>query len=150
MGSEYAPPQTYRFSAEEIVSFAKKWDPMPFHIDESAAKASPLGSLFASSTHVISAAIKLSHNTLEDGFAAVAGLGWDDVRFLKPVFAEDELRIVTRVHEKRESRSKSDRGVVTLHFTLLNQNNEATLDFKLSTLVLKKHAPNEGEFAEND
>ena len=112
---------------------------MPFHTDEAAAKASPLGALFASSTHVISAAIKLSHNSLDDEFAAVAGLGWDEVRFLKPVLAGDELRIVTKIQDKRASNSKPDRGVVTLHFTLLNQNNDAALEFKLSTLVLKKN-----------
>ena len=138
VGSRSTPNQSYCFTAEEIISFAKKWDPMPFHIDEAAAKASPLGSLFASSTHVIAAAIKLSHNSLDVEFAAVAGLGWDNVRFLSPVLAGDELRIITDVIDKRESNSKPDRGVVTLGFSLINQRDQTALTFTLSTLVLKK------------
>ena len=75
---------------------------------------------------------------MEEEFAAVAGLGWDDVRFLSPVLAGDELRIITDVVDKRESNSKPDRGVVTLGFTLVNQRDQTALTFKLSTLVLKK------------
>ena len=111
---------------------------MPFHTDESRAKASPLGALFASSTHTVAAAIKLSHYALDDEFAAVAGLGWDDVRFLKPVFAGDELRVTSEILNKRESNSKPDRGVVTFFFKLINQRDEDVLEFKLSSLVLKK------------
>lgn len=138
MGKRSVSSEKYTFSAEEIKSFAGSWDPMPFHIDEDLAKSSPIGALFASGIHVIAASIKLSHSLKRDDIAAVAGLGWNDVRFMKPVFSGDVLHLTSEVIEKRESKSKSDRGIVTSKFTLINQRDEPVAEYKIATLVLKK------------
>ncbi len=129
---------SYTFTAEEIKSFAGKWDPMPFHIDEDIAKASPIGALFASSIHIIAAAIKLSHAFNNDELAAIAGLGWNDVRFIKPVFADDSIHVKSEVVELRESKSKPDQGIMTTKTTIYNQHDEQIGEYKIATLVYKK------------
>ena len=129
---------THPVNAEEIKRFAGEWDPMPFHIDEEVAKLTPMGNLFASGAHNIAISIKLSHTMMERPVAAIAGLGWQDVRFPLPVFAGDVLRLRTEVVEKRESQSKPDRGIVTTLITLLNQDDAVVTEYKILTLVMLK------------
>lgn len=129
---------THPVTAEEIKRFAGEWDPMPFHIDEEVAKLTPMGKLFASGAHNIAISIKLSHTMMERPVAAIAGLGWQDVRFPLPVFAGDVLRLRTEVVDKRESQSKPDRGIVTTLITLLNQDDAVVTEYKILTLVMLK------------
>ncbi len=139
LGMSSDSSESYTFSAEEIKTFAGKWDPMPFHLDEESAKASPIGTLFASSIHIIAAGVKLSHGfSSASEVAAIGSPGWSDVRFLKPVFAGDVVRVRSEMVEKRESKSKPDRGIVTYKIIVINQNDEAVAEYKIATLVLKK------------
>jgi acyl dehydratase len=128
---------THTFTSDEIKSFASTWDPMPFHLDEDVANQSPIGALFASSIHTIAAGIKLTHTCMNEEVAAIAALGWSDVRFPKPVFAGDSVRIRSTVIDKRESQSKPDRGIITTQNTIINQHDETVAEYKIFTLVLK-------------
>ena len=130
---------SYTFTAEEIKQFAGKWDPMPFHVDEELAAQTPLGKLFACSTHVLSAGVKLTHEMMDEPAAAVAGLGWNDVSFPLPVCAGDTIRLVTEVIEARESRSKPDRGIINTQNTLINQYGEVVARYKIATMMLKRN-----------
>ncbi|MCB1614769.1 MAG: MaoC family dehydratase N-terminal domain-containing protein [Pseudomonadales bacterium] len=138
LGMRVESTETYTFTAEEIKAYASKWDPMPFHIDEALAAQTPLGKLFACSTHVISAGVKLAHTIMDKEVAAVAGLGWNDVRFPRPVLVGDTLKVVTEVVDRRESRSKPDRGIVTTQCSLINQEGDLMAEYKIATLVLKR------------
>lgn len=138
LGMKVESTDTYTFTAEEIKSYAAKWDPMPFHIDEALAAQTPLGKLFACSTHVISAGVKLAHTIMEKEVAAVAGLGWDEVRFPLPVLAGDTLKVVTEVVDRRESRSRPDRGIVVTQCSLYNQQAQLVAHYRIATLVLKR------------
>ncbi len=140
IGSTKESTESHTFTAEEIKTFAGMWDPMPFHIDEEAAKQSPIGGLFASSIHTIAAGIKLTHTFMDDEVAAVAALGWQDVHFPKPVFAGDTVRIRSEVVALRESKSKPDRGIITAQNTVINQNDEVVAEYKILTMILKKPA----------
>ena len=133
-------PNGHTVSAEEIITFAKQWDPMPFHIDEEIARQSPIGKLFASSAHTISIGIKLSHDMMEKDIAVIAGLRWNDLRFPLPVCAGDTLRLQSEIIEKRESRSKPDRGMITSLNTLINQNDEVVAEYKIVTMMFRKPA----------
>jgi acyl dehydratase len=133
-------PQAHTVTAEEIKKFATQWDPMPFHIDEEMAKLSPIGKLFASSVHTVAIGVKLSHDMMEKDIAVIAGLGWNDLKFPKPVCAGDSLRLKSEIIEKRESRSKPDRGIITSHNTLINQNDEVVAEYKIVTLMFRKPA----------
>ncbi|MBW2289047.1 MAG: MaoC family dehydratase N-terminal domain-containing protein [Deltaproteobacteria bacterium] len=137
LGVSNESEESYTFSAQEIKAFAHKWDPMPFHTDEELAAGTPIGALFASSIHTVAVGVKLSHSFMDDEVAAVAGLGWDDVRFFKPVFAGDVVRIKSEVTERRESKSKPDRGIITTRISVINQDSETVAEYKITTLVLK-------------
>ena len=131
-------PKTHTVTAEEIKNFASQWDPMPFHIDEDIAKLSPIGKLFASSVHTVAIGVRLSHDMMEKDIAVIAGLGWQDVTFPKPTCAGDTLRLKSEIVEKRESKSKSDRGMITSLNTLTNQNDEVVAQYKIITMMFKK------------
>lgn len=133
--------QTHLFTADDIKSFASLWDPMPFHVDEEAARASPMGRLFASSIHTIAAGIRLTHTFLDNDVAAIAALSWQDVQFPKPVFAGDRVRIRSEVIDRRESRSKPDRGIITTWNRILNQHGDVVAEYKILTMVLKRPSP---------
>jgi len=131
---------SYRVSKEEIIRFASDYDPQPFHLDEAAAEASVFGGLTACGSHTVALQIKLIH--LRGGGraqgAVLAGLGWDEVRFAKPVRPDDVLTLESEVIESRPSESKSDRGIVRVRQTVLNQNEEAVLTSIHTILVAKR------------
>jgi len=129
--------ETYTFSADDIKSFAQDWDPMPFHLDESIAEASPIGALFASSIHIIAAAIKLSHSAMEEEVAVLAGLGWTDVNFPKPVLAGDTISVSSELIDKKASQSKPDRGVITTLNRIFNQHGEQVAEYKIKTMLMR-------------
>lgn len=130
-------PRAHTVTAEEIKRFASEWDPMPFHIDEEMAKLSPIGKLFASSIHTIAIGIRLSHDMMEKDIAVIAGLGWNDLKFPKPVCAGDSLRLKSQIIEKRESRSKPDRGIIVSLNELYNQQDELVAEYKIVTLMFR-------------
>ncbi len=130
--------ETFTFTKDGIMGFASEWDPMPLHLDEELAKQSPIGDLFASSIHTIAAAIKLTYTVLEEEVAVLAGLGWTDVNFPIPIKVGDSIRIRSELIEKRESKSKPDRGIITTHTKILNQRGEMAAEYKIKTMVMRK------------
>jgi acyl dehydratase len=129
---------SYRVDAEEIIEFATKWDPQPWHIDREAAKASFFGGLTACSAHIFSI-FCITSPQWQNGKVqqAIASLGFDNMRMLKPVYAGDNLRCVTTVDSARLSRSKPDRGIVVYACELLNQHDEPVFSIKCSTLMAR-------------
>ena len=127
----------FEVEKEEIVEFAKKWDPQHFHIDEVAAKDSIYGGLTASGCHVISIAMSLVEKS--DAKPKVIGaIGWDELRFPNPVRPGDRLTLALECIEARPSKSKPDRGIVRNQFTLTNQHGETVLLLKDIILVEKR------------
>jgi acyl dehydratase len=131
---------SYKVSKEEIIRFASEYDPQPFHLDEAAANASVFGGLIACGAHTVALHIKLIH--LRDGGrsegAVLAGLGWDEVRFAKPVRPDDVLTSEGEVIESRPSESKPDRGIVRIRQTVLNQHEETVFTATHTILVAKR------------
>ena len=99
----------YLVTKSEIIQFAKQYDPVPENIDEEAAARSIFGGLTACSPHTFSIYILLT-TQLQPRLHFLAGLGWDELRLPNAVRPDDELDLDLRVLEKRESKSKSDRG----------------------------------------
>lgn len=133
-----APHQlgTYALEAEEIKSFAKRWDPMPFHIDEDLAAASPFGGLTASGTHLLAIRIALIH---EQGINphVIASLGYEEVKFLNPARPGDKLTLFVECIWKRESASRPGQGLTRWQHTLENQDGETVLSM-LDTILIRK------------
>ena len=129
---------TYAVTAEEIMAFANKWDPQPWHVDEEAARASFFGGLTACSAHIFSI-FCITSPQWQNGKVqqAIASLGFDQMRMLKPVYAGDTLRCVTRVDSVRLSSSKPDRGIVVYASELLNQKDEVVFSIQCSTLMAR-------------
>jgi len=140
IGAEHAAA-SHTLTAKQIIDFAKMWDPQPWHIDEDIARASHFGGLTACSAHIFSVFCITSQHW-QSGVVqqAIAGLGFDEMRMHKPVYAGDTLRCVSIVGAARVSQSKPDRGIVTYHTQLLNQNNEVVFSIKASTLMARDPA----------
>jgi acyl dehydratase len=132
---------SYTLTAQEIIEFARKWDPQPWHIDETAAKASHFGGLTACSAHIF-AIFCITSQRWESGVVqqAIAGLGFDEMRMHKPVYAGDTLCCISIIDTARVSQSKPDRGIVTYHTHLVNQANERVFSIKASTLMARDPA----------
>jgi len=135
----HAPRTSAEFtvSKEDIIAFAKQWDPQPFHTDEEAAKQWPFG-LTGSSTHSYAILTKLQTEMTGEKPAIVAGLGIDEWRTPNPLRPNDTLRAISFVESKRESNSKPTMGILISVSQLVNQNNEVILSYKSTGLALKK------------
>lgn len=121
---EFGPREVTR---DEIIAFARQFDPQWFHIDEAAAKHSIYGGLIASGWQTCAIMMRMIY----DGFllraACLGSPGVDNLRWLKPVRPGDVLRVRMTIVEARPSRSKPDRGTVKLNWEVFNQNDEPVM-----------------------
>ena len=125
----------YLVSRDEIIEFAKKYDPQPFHTNEEAAARSVFAGLTASAAHTFAIVISLLSRTQPFSLRVLAGLGWDELRLPIPVRPGDELGLEVAVLEKRESKSNSDRGIIRNQMHLHNQKREMVLQCINTVLV---------------
>ena len=129
---------------EEILAFARQFDPQPFHIDEEAARQSPYGGLIASGWHTASLCMRLIVALLGPGSGSLGSPGVDELRWLKPVRPGDELKVRVEVLETVPSRSKPDRGLVKLRYTMRNQKGEDVMTMVALGMVLRRQEASPG------
>jgi acyl dehydratase len=122
----------------DIIDFAFRYDPQPFHIDREAAARSHFGGVIASGIHTLAVSWRLILQTGFLGEANLGGPGMDELRWVKPVHAGDTLRVAAEVVEARASRSKPDRGAVRLALTTRNQRQETVMTAALSVVVKRR------------
>ena len=148
------------FTAEEIKRFGRAFDPQPFHVDEAAAERSHFGHLIASGWHTLSVWMKLNIRELQRqnderaaAGAAIARMGpspgFDELKWLKPVYAGDTVSYAFEVTAKKPSRSRPEWGLVTFKNTGRNQAGEVVLTFNGHVFIERRQkagAP-EGEGA---
>jgi acyl dehydratase len=113
-------------SREEIVDFARRFDPQPFHLDD-AAGAGPFGGVIASGWHTAS----VVHSLLIDGLwkraASLGSPGLDGLRWLKPVRPGDTISLKTTILELTPSQKKPDRGSFKMAYEVTNQRGEIVM-----------------------
>lgn len=119
----------------EIVRFAREWDPQPYHVDREAAARSPLGGLTAAGCHVFCLGMRLA-NQLKP-FAVIAGLE-QKLSFPNPVRPGDRLSLHSTCVDKRPSKSKPDRGIVTYDAEVRNQGGAVVLRMTSTLLLARK------------
>jgi len=137
VGRQRTKSPTYEVKKEEIIEFARRWDPRPFHVDEVAAASSVFGGLVACSAHIFSI-LSWFASRAEGRTASLAALGFDEVHIRHPVRPGDRLSCRITCLEKRESVSHHDRGIVRSRASLSNQHGEVVLSTVVTTLVAKR------------
>jgi acyl dehydratase len=112
-------------SEEEIIAFAKQFDPQPFHVDHDAAAASIFGGVIASGWHTCSMMMRLVVDKLMSESSSMGSPGLDGVRWLLPVRAGDTISVSYLTTKVKPSASRLDRGVVWSKWTATNQHGQA-------------------------
>src|SRR5205807_1822083 len=129
--------ETYKVSEEQIISFAREFDPQPFHLDQTVARQTMFKGLIASGWHTAAITMRLFVKTLNFAEGAV-GLGVDELRWPTAVKPGDELQVETEIVDLRESRSKPSHGIVRIRNVTTNQRGEVVQTMTASALVLRK------------
>jgi acyl dehydratase len=129
----------YEVTAKEIVEYARQFDPQPFHVDEEAAKQSMFEGLIASGWHTGAMFIRMICDHALPQAATMGALGFDDLKWLRPVRPGDVLSVETRVAEKVDRPSRHGVGTVKIEGRVLNQRDEAVMT--LTSLVLYRRRP---------
>lgn len=125
-------------SEEDIVRFAREWDPQRYHTDPEAAKLTPFGGLIASGWQSCAVLMRLMCDAYLNESSCVGSPGIDELRFLKPVRPGDALRFRSTVLESSPSRTKPGRGSVVFRWELLNQNDDVVLSMVGRQLYLRR------------
>lgn len=114
----------HRVTAEDIVAFAREFDPQPFHLDEEAARDTLLGGLAASGWHTCAIMMKMMCDEFLHRSGSLGSPGMDEVRWLQPVRPGDVLRVRSTCIDRRPSRSRPEMGFVRTTWDIYNQAGE--------------------------
>lgn len=126
----------YQVTREEVMEFARKYDPQPFHLDDEAAARTHFGRLSASGWHTCAMTMAmLVENLKQNRQAGLGSPGVDNLRWVKPVYPGDTLRVESTVIEKRRSKSRPEMGIFKSQLTVFNQNDEPVLAMVSNGLV---------------
>ncbi len=135
--AEYGPREVTR---EEIIAFAAQFDPQPMHLDEEAGRASMLGGLAASGWHSCAILMRMIYDGFLHESASMGSGAVDEVRWLAPLRPGDHVTIRRHVREARVSRSKPDRGFVTLHLEMVNQDGTTVMTLATPMMMARRDA----------
>lgn len=143
---DVAPGQRFtsgsaRIEADQIKAFAEKFDPQPFHLDEQAAKDTFFGGLAASGWHVAAITMKLIVGDAAPFAGGVVGAG-GEIAWPKPTRPGDVLTVESEVLEVTPSRSRPDRGIVTIRSETRNQRGEIAQVFTAKLVVPRRVGAN--------
>jgi acyl dehydratase len=127
---DYEVGQTFttgrlKVDAQQIKAFAAQFDPQPFHLDEEAASQSIFQGLVASGWHTAALVMRLLVDSEDKPAGGLIGLGFEELRWPRPVRPGDELHAQIEVLEVRASASRPGQGLIKVRTTALNQNGEA-------------------------
>jgi acyl dehydratase len=125
---------------DNVLFTAMTHNPAQLHLDEEYMRGTEFGRRVVNSAFTLGLMVGISVGDTTLG-TAVANLGWDEVRFPKPVFHGDTIHVETEVLELRESKSRPDQGIVTFLHRAYNQSNDLVASCKRSGLQRKKPAP---------
>jgi acyl dehydratase len=126
---------------DEIVEFARRFDPQDMHVDPEAAAHGRFGGLIASGWHTAAMMMRLFADNFLSKVASLASPGLDELRWLQPVRPGDMLRIRVTVLEAAPSHSRPDRGMVRSLVEVLNQKDEVVMSLKPMNIIARRSPP---------
>ena len=130
----------YDVTREEILEFARKYDPQPFHLSDEEAAKTHFGRLAASGWHTRAMTMAvIARAVVDDDQAGLGSPGVDELRWLKPVYPGDRLTVRGRIVDKTPSRSKPEIGSVRTETTVTNQDDVPVMRF--TSIVLMRRRP---------
>ena len=127
---------TINVTEEEVIDFAKRYDPQSFHIDPEAAKDTRFGGLIASGWLTAGLMMRLLVDNYVSSVASLGSPGVRELKWLKPVRPGDELSIRVTIQEARRSRSKPGQGMVDISVEVLTQKREVVMTMQSVGMVL--------------
>jgi len=128
---------SYTTNKAEMIEFAKRWDPRPFHVDEAFAATTLYGEITASGVHTLAIFTNLCNRATGE-WAVRGALGYKELNFPAAVRAGDVVSGKSTVKAKRVSKSRPELGIITTRETMTNQRGETVLDFTVSFLVERR------------
>lgn len=123
---------------DDILEFARRYDPQPIHTDPDFAATGPFGGLIASGWHTCALMMRLFAENYLSRASSMASPGLDELRWLRPVRPGDRLSVRVTVIESRPSQTKPDRGVVRSLIETFNQDGEAVLSMRAINMVARR------------
>lgn len=132
---------SYEVTREEVLEFARKYDPQPFHLSDEAAAKTHFGRIAASGWHTCAMTMSMLVSYLQqDPQAGLGSPGVDDLRWLIPVYPGDTLRASGKIVDVRPSRSKPNLGSIRTETTVKNQDDKVVMRFTSIVLMLRRPA----------
>jgi len=132
---------SYEVTREEVIEFARKYDPQPFHLSDEAAARTHFGRLAASGWHTCAMAMAvIARHVVDNEQAGLGSPGVDELRWLKPVYPGDTLTVSSTLIEANPSRSKPDIGSFRSETTVTNQDEVPVLRFTSIVLIRRRPA----------
>lgn len=130
----------YEVTREEVLEFAHKYDPQPFHIDDAAAARTHFGRIAASGWHTAAMTMRVIVDALSrEPQSGLGSPGVDDLRWLRPVYPGDTLTMRGLIVDKTPSRSKPEIGTIRTQTTVTNQDGVDVMRF--TSIVLMQRRP---------
>lgn len=131
---------SYHVTREEVLEFARKYDPQPFHLSDEEAAKTHFGRLSASGWHTAAMTMAvIAQKVVGEKQAGLGSPGIDELRWRKPVYPGDTLHVRGKIIEKTPSRSRPEMGSFRTHTTVTNQDGETVMTF--SSIVLIRRRP---------
>lgn len=128
----------YQVTREEVLEFARKYDPQPFHLDDVAAAKTHFGRIAASGWHTAAMTMRVIVNALSrDPQAGLGSPGVDELRWLRPVYPGDRLTMRGRILDKTPSRSKPEIGTIRTQTVVTNQDGVDVMRF-ISVVMMQR------------
>lgn len=126
----------YEVTREEVMDFARKYDPQPFHLSDEAAAETHFGRISASGWHTCAMVMSMIVANLKaNAQAGLGSPGVDELRWLKPVYPGDTLRCETEVLEKRRSATRPEMGIFKSRMTVFNQDDVPVMSMISNGLI---------------
>ena len=142
---DYVPGSVHEFGSvsvdqDEVIAFARKYDPQAMHVDPDSAARGAFGGLIASGWHTAAMMMRLFVDHYLSSVASLASPGIDELRWTRPVRPGDTLRVRVTVIEARLSASKPDRGMVRSLIEVLNQAGDVVMSAKAMNMLRRRPA----------